>query len=802
MVVLAKAAAAMTTKASATKAKAEICVIGGGAAGLCAAKHLVQYGLHPTIIEAHHDIGGMWSASASDATHAKTWDDMRTNLSRYCCAFADYPWSTAFPQDTISGSTCTPSSFFFPTTLQMHEYLKCYSQHFLESNENVTFRLGCQVTQVKPTAEQKYQVTWKPTTANHPDDKSTSSDNTEKESESVSRIFDGVVVASGFFSDPAWPNGIDHEEWNKGVSGKAKVWHSSWYRNPAQILKALSYDNPDQPPTIAICGSSFSALEIASHIAEYNPQHSVNTDTDKKRIGQKDTEATTPPHRPVVKHICSSLPWIMPKFVHESNIASGNDPVGDSPFQPPIAGFIPLDIALYRRHHDGLQKESVFGSNPIASQQKHTFLQKLLGTRKQGRITNLDSNSNHIQQPWDDPNQPVFASISNDYVDLVNHGRIQIVPGRLQGINGQGDLVIYDEDETTITTLEKVDALISATGFTTRLDYLDSSTILDQLEYQPNNQFSPLILCEDVYHPNLPQLAFVGMYRGTYFGVMDLQAHLAAARMAARVQGNVDFSSPEHDEIALDTARQLREQVPTPQFPRGDYVGRMDALATKIKEYPLHHLGDAPHLTQQGNPVIPSMYQADPQMAQKVLGELKENLQHCQEAGHVTPFILKGILGKYKFHRTLTQIVDGSAQTVSGTIRFSLETDEGSGEDYVLYREDGTLLLPNGMAMDVFREYHYLVNLSNGALEIFFVENEKRAHLFLSLLFQRQNEQSAEDRNTWIAGGDHLCIKDMYNARFEVDLDGLSANHIQMQYNVKGPAKDYCALTILTPLDE
>jgi hypothetical protein len=180
------------------------------------------------------------------------------------------------------------------------------------------------------------------------------------------------------------------------------------------------------------------------------------------------------------------------------------------------------------------------------------------------------------------------------------------------------------------------------------------------------------------------------------------------------------------------------------------------------------------------------------------MDDLEENLKRCQTAGHVTPFLLQGLLGKWRFQRTLTQLANGSAQSVSGTIHFALQNDHETGADYILYREDGVMQMPNGRAVEVFREYHYIVNPSDGALEIFIVEFGKRAHLFLSLLFEhfedpRTNEQS------WIAGADHLCIKDLYDAKFQVELDGLAARRVLMKYAVGGPAKDYEALTILTP---
>jgi hypothetical protein len=62
------------------------------------------------------------------------------------------------------------------------------------------------------------------------------------------------------------------------------------------------------------------------------------------------------------------------------------------------------------------------------------------------------------------------------------------------------------------------------------------------------------------------------------------------------------------------------------------------------------------------------------------------------------------------------------------------------------------------------------------------------------LKFTEQNDQGY-----WVASSDHLCIKDLYSANFQVKLDGLSATEIIITYRVKGPAKDYESTTIMTP---
>lgn len=119
----------------------------------------------------------------------------------------------------------------------------------------------------------------------------------------------------------------------------------------------------------------------------------------------------------------------------------------------------------------------------------------------------------------------------------------------------------------------------------------------------------------------------------------------------------------------------------------------------------------------------------------------------------------------------------------------------------VLYREDGVYEYSPTQKFDVFREYEYEVK--HDALEVYFVEGGKRAHMFLSLKFTPE-AVAIDDTTTktgyWVkATSDHLCIKDLYSATFRVKLIGLSASEIIIKYRVKGPSKDYESTTILKP---
>ena len=147
----------------------------------------------------------------------------------------------------------------------------------------------------------------------------------------------------------------------------------------------------------------------------------------------------------------------------------------------------------------------------------------------------------------------------------------------------------------------------------------------------------------------------------------------------------------------------------------------------------------------------------------------------------------------------ITDSFTQTTQVVTGTIRYSLRHD-GS----VRYREDGRLKLPNGIELDVFREYDYIAD-SDGSLEIKFVENGIRTYRFLSLKFSTtvssEKTEGSDDTSNWLtATSDHLCVKDLYTGTFQIQLDGCSADAIRITYNVQGPKKDYVSVTNLLPI--
>lgn len=646
-------------------------MIGAGAAGLVASRHLLGQGLRPSIFEAAKTVGGAWS---SGSQNSKMWNDLTTNLSKYTCRFSDLPWPEATPT--------------FPTAHDMNKYLETYSKQFVDP---ACFRYHCKVTNIK-SVENGYRVEWMDL-----------NDQTKH-----SKDFEGVVVATGFFSKP-------HLLQTAQNDGDDRILHSEDYVSHTDFVNE----------TVAVVGSSFSALEIAVDVSQ-SAERVVN--------------------------ILPRVPWVVPRLI---------------PHPKDHTTILPVDLAFYTRPQDAPQiPETTVLSTPAACRSRHEHLQSMLGPRQQNSPLGIPP----------DFDEPPRLAISDLYLDLILDGTIDVIKGRLQGVDPDG---LHIESPQGPLVLPYITKVICCTGYKPDLEeYLDES-ILKTIDYDRKDRFSPTTLCWETLHPALRNFAFCGMHRGAYMGTMELQARLAASVMSGAVQLGGDDSSKLQQ--ALETSQEIRNHQPRAQFPHFDYIGFMDTLAELSGCIPQYN-------TQKDEMVAPTFYQLNDELSQACQGELQQAVELGQNGGRMPSLVLSALVGIWKFDRNIVHFTDNRREHIHGTVKYSRPK-----LDYVLYREDGLYELSPSKTLSVFREYEYLVK--DDTLEVYFVERGQRAHLFLSLKFTKQN-----DEGYWVATSDHLCIKDLYRANFQVKLNGLMATKVIMTYRVKGPNKDYESTTTLTPL--
>ncbi|KAJ8416805.1 hypothetical protein AAFF_G00326830 [Aldrovandia affinis] len=218
--------------------KLRVAVVGAGAAGLCAARHLLSCGetfAPPVVYELTKHVGGTWvyeeKVGAYDnglPIHSSMYRDLRTNIPKEVMSFPDFPFEEHLP------------SFVHHT--EVRKYLEKYCDHF-RLRDHIQF--ATMVDSVKPvqTNQGWRGLAWDLTT----------SDGINK-SKSVTERFDAVMVCNGHFYDPHIP----------AIPGlknfKGMLMHSHNYRNA----------EPFSGKSVVLLGAGLSGLDIAMELSSVN----------------------------------------------------------------------------------------------------------------------------------------------------------------------------------------------------------------------------------------------------------------------------------------------------------------------------------------------------------------------------------------------------------------------------------------------------------------------------------------------------------------------------------------------------
>ena len=231
--------------------QSRICIIGAGAAGICAAKHLskltpamnaldgYKHTFAPVVFEKSSTVGGTWVYNNKNEdikdfnvyreekscldVHSSMYKNMYTNLPKEVMQYPDFP----FPPQTSR-------SFLHHT--EVNEYLENYVKHF-DLTRFIKFQT--EVTNVKPILSEVGKTKWKVQTRNI-------SNNTYETNE-----FDGVMVCNGHYSIPNSPEISGLHEYFKGD----KV-HSHYYRT----------SEPFKDKTVVVLGAGASGVDIGLEI--------------------------------------------------------------------------------------------------------------------------------------------------------------------------------------------------------------------------------------------------------------------------------------------------------------------------------------------------------------------------------------------------------------------------------------------------------------------------------------------------------------------------------------------------------
>ncbi|XP_069073350.1 uncharacterized protein [Pleurodeles waltl] len=216
--------------------KVQVAVIGAGAAGLCAARHILAQPdvfAAPMVFESSDRVGGTWVYSEKTGTsdgglpiHSSMYRHLKTNLPKEIMAYPDHPFPPNLP------------SFLHHT--QVLAYLEGYADHF-KVKEHIQFRTLVEhvIPAPRPEGETDGVMAWEVTVRS-----------LGARGGRVTHQFDAIMVCSGHFFDPFIP-ALPGVENFQGL-----ILHSHAYRCP----------EPFTDKTVVVLGAGPSGVDIALEI--------------------------------------------------------------------------------------------------------------------------------------------------------------------------------------------------------------------------------------------------------------------------------------------------------------------------------------------------------------------------------------------------------------------------------------------------------------------------------------------------------------------------------------------------------
>ncbi|KAF8335361.1 uncharacterized protein EI90DRAFT_3048058 [Cantharellus anzutake] len=513
---------------------------------------------------------------------------------------------------------------------------------------------------------------------------------------------------------------------------------------PGVIMHSSDYREHSQVEgkRVAIVGDSFSAAELAGEIAPLTRR---------------------------LTHIHPRPFYVFPRFLP---LKSGQS----------ASTFVPIDLAFFSKSKRKFPHEATVPSEEDL-RSKHQYFQNLCGD--QGLIAPGLSVK---------PNQSPFVIISDHYLNSVRDESIDLVEGYVESVAGSALTLssgkIIDEP---------YDVLIMATGFRSDLSYL-STEIQNVIDYNPRDTHHPFLAHRLTFHPELPNAAFIGMYRGPYMGVVMLQSHWVAGVFSGKLQG------PTAEELArgLSAEKALRDTFPRPQFPHSDYVGILNDLGDTLGLTPSSLWPD-----RNTEVVIPAQYIAGDALrseASRLLQDVESDLAAAEKGRWVAAAVYSAWQGSWKIRRRLesanSHLPSGNFEGTASFRRRVMDMDADDPKMEYGYLEQGKLTTETGMSFDAQRRYRYHYSEESDRIDAYFDDSSDKK-FFHSLRFLPPGEESAEGgvwapwvaetRKGWCAVGEHLCAPDTYVAAYWFHFSGIHLSEWKVTYKVKGPNKDYVA---------
>lgn len=151
--------------------------------------------------------------------------------------------------------------------------------------------------------------------------------------------------------------------------------------------------------------------------------------------------------------------------------------------------------------------------------------------------------------------------------------------------------------------------------------------------------------------------------------------------------------------------------------------------------------------------------------------------------------IFSALAGKWHLTRRINDRLNHLHADVEGTATFSSEPPTSSTE--LNYAEQVAVRWSNGEQSTASKRYVYRRCEAADAIEQWNCVDDGQ----LERMYELRFESKGKEGSRWVAKGDFLCGQDLYKASYDF---AASTDRFHLDYEVKGPKKDYSTFTVYT----
>lgn len=298
---------------------------------------------------------------------------------------------------------------------------------------------------------------------------------------------------------------------------------------------------------------------------------------------------------------------------------------------------------------------------------------------------------------------PPWIAISDQYAEFVRSGEITPITGRVTDLRSKGTCVVFSSERGE-KIIDDVAAIVFATGFenTKSLSFLPGE-LLQTLEHDPNCSSFPLLLnVHGTVSRRVPDLGFVGFYRGPFWGVFEQQARFLGKLWRGDKEAE-NFLAGDISPI-LDLRKCFYEfPERLSQYPMGDYVYIMESFNGILGH---DRIGDQAAFAFPSRYQIPMASDDQRQESAKAIS-IVEKIQKGSEKGlYVAKAIFRSLQGNWRVDRSLiSSVATYPSGKFHGTAKFSPRCPDPEHDAEYLYLEEGDFETEQGLQLKASRRF-------------------------------------------------------------------------------------------------